>query len=394
MTARQKVALCCIVVAAFAIRAGFAASCDKGFSLELSDQHVYRALALKLKQGEQYQSDHGYAYRPPLYPLFLWAVYSVAPSSWLSGKMAQALLDAATVALIFIIGRRLFSLRIGLLASAIVAIFPTLIVFSAQLLTETLFMFLQTIAVILLISAYDCGRPLTASLLGAVSGLAALCRPFFLLFPFFAFLWLFFFSHNAKSRVATSSAIMFAAMLITLSPWTIRNYLLFGQIVPLTTHGGLDFYLGNNPLADGRFTVLPEHRERMRGLDEVELQKEGLREGLRHIRQNPGRILLLDIKKFLLFWAPYSHPVDMVSWITLICLAAPGLVLSRSGWRRNYIPTLPVLSVIAASIVFFADPRFRVPTIPLFGLYAALTMEKILEEMRDVHKLKHELDEE
>jgi hypothetical protein len=85
---------------------------------------------------------HPTAFRPPGYPLFLAAVYSVARplgvDRWVAGRLAQAVLGTAIVVLIGAIAARLWGRRTGLIAMALAAVYPPLILFGGALMTEPL----------------------------------------------------------------------------------------------------------------------------------------------------------------------------------------------------------------------------------------------------------------
>src|SRR5205823_6068560 len=38
---------------------------------------------------------------------------------------------------------------------------------------------------------------------------------------------------------------------VCLAPWTVRNYRVFGRIVPVCESGGINLWIGNNPAATG-----------------------------------------------------------------------------------------------------------------------------------------------
>ena len=91
--------------------------------------------------------------RPPLYPALVAGLWSVTGSRSLQVVRAvQMLLGLATAALVFWIGRRLYDDRAGLVAAAIAAFYPALLLANSLLLTETLFTFLLTAFVAALVA--------------------------------------------------------------------------------------------------------------------------------------------------------------------------------------------------------------------------------------------------
>src|SRR5688500_9403858 len=79
------------------------------------------------------------AFRPPLYPVALAAVDLVG-GGWTAMRILGVLLGVATVALTFLIAQRLWDRRVAVVAGGIAAVFPPLVVLSAALLSELLFL--------------------------------------------------------------------------------------------------------------------------------------------------------------------------------------------------------------------------------------------------------------
>ena len=104
--------------------------------------------------------------RMPLYPLLLAAFRSMFGDAPRAVAFLQAVIDAGTCALIAALGA-LISPRVGLIAGILAAFSATLIVFSSQILTDTLFLFF--FALMLLAGARFLLRP--------SNGLAALAGP-------------------------------------------------------------------------------------------------------------------------------------------------------------------------------------------------------------------------
>ena len=85
--------------------------------------------------------------RMPLYPLLLAAVQHAFGDAPRAVALIQAAMDAATCALIAALGA-LISPRVGLIAGTLAALSPTLIVFSTQILTDSLFLFFFTLMLV------------------------------------------------------------------------------------------------------------------------------------------------------------------------------------------------------------------------------------------------------
>src|SRR5215213_9692357 len=91
------------------------------------------------------------AFRPPGFPMFLAAVYTVSEplgiERWTAARVAQAVLGTAVVALLGLVAWQLFGRRVALAAMALGAVFPPAIVLGGSLLSETLFSALMLAAI-------------------------------------------------------------------------------------------------------------------------------------------------------------------------------------------------------------------------------------------------------
>ena len=142
-----------------------------------TDTIVYWTIgALLTKPGGFWQTLLAVTDRTPLYPLLLGAMRSAFGDAPRLVALVQAVIDAGTCALIATLGA-LVSPRVGLIAGILAALSVTLIVFSTQLLTETLFLFFFTS--MLLAGAHFLRSPTLglALLAGVAGGLALATRP-------------------------------------------------------------------------------------------------------------------------------------------------------------------------------------------------------------------------
>lgn len=233
------------------------------------------------------------AYRPPLYPIVLSPCVAVGVGNDDVVEMAimalHVLLGAATVGLVWLLAQQWGLGRGGAaLAAILVACDPILLASSTLVMTETLATFLATAGLVVLTWA---GRERTIAgsqqrteftreegslpravgpwsllryaIAGAVLALASLCRPAFLLWTLAAGVVLLWqavpkrplVDENsrgpmANGRIANNlriSAAFAVGVLLTLSPWAIRNALQLDRPMVTTTHGGYTLYLANNP---------------------------------------------------------------------------------------------------------------------------------------------------
>ena len=141
------------------------------------DTFAYWALGAALAKPESFWPTlSATTDRMPIYPLLLAGVQHVLGDAPRVVALIQAVIDAATCALIAALGA-LISPRVGLIAGILAALSLTLIVFSTQILTDSLFLFF--FAAMLLAGAHFLRRPTIklATCAGLGGGLALATRP-------------------------------------------------------------------------------------------------------------------------------------------------------------------------------------------------------------------------
>jgi 4-amino-4-deoxy-L-arabinose transferase-like glycosyltransferase len=378
------------VIASMAIRGAMMTAGTGSFD----DPDNYLPLAQSLAAGEGLTiKGRPTAYRPPLYPLLL------SPILKLSGERAIAMiavfhlvLGAATVAVTALAARRwgLTSWRVAA-AAWIVAVDPVLAWQSRFIMTESLTAFLCAAALAALTLPGRPGPVLAAFFLG----MASLSRPSILPGAFLiVFAGLLDSQCGWRDRLARCAA-MSLAVLLMLSPWAIRNALIFGEPVWTTTHGGYTFALANNEVyyrdvLNGPPGAVWTGHDQWVWWNSVERDTTGMSEPVadRFLR---NRVLELAIAQPLTFsraciqrlgrfWslapaeAVYPSGVRLATalwtiplWIALLLgLGCP------CSWRWPQVAA-PLL-IIGLSLVhafFWTDLRMRAPVVPAIALLAA-----------------------
>ncbi|MCL2398909.1 MAG: hypothetical protein FWC91_04075 [Defluviitaleaceae bacterium] len=130
-----------------------------------------------------------------------------------------------------------------IIAYGLTAIFPNLIAYNNVAGTETLFLFLL-VSLILVRQYVQVGRK-QAIIMGILCGLAALVKPFMLAYPAVALaMW---WMQGRRIRFTLiRTAVMTAAMLAVIAPWTIRNYRAFGEFILISYNMGYNQIVNNN----------------------------------------------------------------------------------------------------------------------------------------------------
>jgi hypothetical protein len=249
-----------------------------------SDPYECQIIAENLVRGTGYRGIswghpevHPTACRPPVIPV-TWALwFAIFGHRFEVVRLADALYGTLSLLLLFLIGRRISNERVGLMATAALAVWPQAILLTAGLMTETLFLLLELLFVWLCLRAGD--RPSLArfAAAGLCAGLATLARPNLLPTLLLLPLWSALVFRRDGRALARSLAVP-AVAAATIAPWTYRNYVIFHRLIPVSTQSGTNFLFGNNGLALKHPDMMgylidkesPDFEERARGLNEAE----------------------------------------------------------------------------------------------------------------------------
>jgi 4-amino-4-deoxy-L-arabinose transferase-like glycosyltransferase len=378
---RQRFVLAVMVIA-FALRFAWGISLDP-HQLYFPDSRQWNGIALNFLSGNGLIVDEGAkALRPPVYSLFLSLVYSIfGKENLLAVRIVQALVSSCTCLIVYLLGKRLFTVTAAKVAMAACAVYPFFIYYSGAVLTETLFIFILSLIMLAL-----AGRRFAWA--GVLFGFGILCRSELVVFFFFALVGTFVVLRRKEAlRKAVIMAAITGALLL---PWMLRNYLAFHAFVPLTTMSGYTFYEGNSPHnptgGPGGALPFPDTR----GMSEIEKDRFLRHEAIRAIRENPRRMIPLMASKFKRLWniklntdnPAYASRLtvlaSMISFTPLLLLFIIGLVVSWKRRRELIYLYLLVLSTTAINLAFVSSLRYRLPLEPFMIVVASYALVVVL----------------
>jgi 4-amino-4-deoxy-L-arabinose transferase-like glycosyltransferase len=371
------------------------------------DMSWYDGVARRLVKGWGYIGTDAAptAAWPPGYPLLLAALYSVFGPSLLAAKVCNVLVGTGTVLLTYLIACELRRPTVGLVAAAILALFPGHVLFAPLILSEAFFGFLFCAALCLFMRWGDRGRSgvafwlLFGFFLGAmtlVRGIAVFLLPVFTLTRLL---------EGASLRTTVRQALVAAAgIVIALVPWTVRNHVRLGYPILIATDGAVSLWVGNSDVATGEHTeaMRVSWNERFGHLlalrnpqREVEVARAEIREALAHMITRPHRVVALAPAKVYhmykddrgaLLWMQdglaklfppdgqrrFFAVVDGYYFAVLI-LAVAGMryFRPRDGPGAVALPLTVAWITLVHAIFFFGGNRFHVPLLPILSLTAA-----------------------
>lgn len=133
---------------------------------------------------------------------------------------------------------------LALVSMGIVAFLPQHIAYCNATGTETLMAFL--LALLIWIQISDINERVKFPLLGLLTGLCALTKPFYMAFPVIIAFSEWMMEKDFKKTVL-KGVVVWLVMAAVIAPWTIRNYKAFGRFIPISYNSGFNLYINNNP---------------------------------------------------------------------------------------------------------------------------------------------------
>lgn len=369
-----------LFAAAFILRIGY---CLAFVDLDQAYYWEYGELAKNLRAGNGYALFHAHegqasflfdpaahpvpsAYMPPGYVAFLYPFLSVDNVRVRSILLlsVQAALGAVVVVLIALLTRKFVSPPAAIVAGGIAAFLPEFIYASGSYTPTVLY---QLFVLLFLMGLYvilsDRERWGRSIMLLVPAGLA-------MLYLRAESLGLLLLAALLLVRAAGWQRAFIFVLLVGLgyAPWVIRNTVVFGQVVPMTTSGGLNLFRGHNPEGRGAWSdEVVDSRKQSVPLDSAyELSIDGIYRTRvwENVKASPGREVVSALQKVLYLWLadpeePRAlHPLYLVPWAVILAAFVYGIRVSGPAGRHLPIYTyLGYTTLIAA--LFFVLPRYQ-----------------------------------
>jgi len=370
----------------------------------LMDAEVYWDWAGAISRGELQGTTPFVS--APLYPYLLGCLRFLGADLFLVCAF-QIGLHTATGILLALAGRRAFGAGTGLLAAVLFFSLSDPAYYTGRILSSSTVVFF---AALTLVSAQALAARASlprSAILGLTLGLSCLSHPPMLVsVPLFA-LWA---GWQAADDRWKPAAVTLATAIFAMAPATVHNFRATGELIPISAQAGITFYHGNQPGADGTYTVTQgvSTDRRQQNIDALNRARREtgsaswnaanryyFGQGIEFWRDAPAEAVSLSMRKLYWFltgrvygdiympalerehelpeqsrWAPL--PLAMLTWTGLLATA----MLLRDP--RRHLPlallTLAPLLVVSA---FWYSPRYRIPAAPSLALAVAFALTQI-----------------
>jgi hypothetical protein len=364
----------------------------------MDDRHYYALTAQQILAGNGIKQNRAYAYQPPVFPVLEAGVFAVAGiNNTTAVEVTLAFFGALQCVFLALWAAVLATNRVGYIAGLWAALYPQFIRYPQTRYSEAFYMCLLAVGLYALVKGLQNRSLRRVALAGVVFGISALTREVSVFIIPIVAGWFWFGRKSLPAGLPKFLAALVAGMVLTIAPWTVRNWLVLNAFVPISTNGGINFYIGNSPRAlhrydlPGRFDwfTVPDV-DWQDGANEVIANKRGLREGLKYVAANP----VLSAKRWLLngwyLWEPpspakansHGELVLRISWLAFyLGLFAFGIYGLWQLRGRISGVSFGLLAFVFMSLPYFltyADTRYRLPVESIIIFYTAVGLDALI----------------
>jgi len=327
------------------------------------DSEGYILLSRSLAEEQSFQIDGRHEInRTPGYPAFLSPFAAMGDSWWRAAALVQALLDVLLVHLTFLLGWMLTGNdRAGLVAAAFQAVSPLAIAASVRILSDSLFAFMLTLSLLLVVYHLRTGRYWGLVAGAVLLGLACYVRPVGVTFAAICTLILLFRPHRL-ARAGLFAGIVAACV----APWIVRNAITADYIGFSSFAGDSLYHFATAELIAADEGKDPaEVRSELKEIDARENAGKApgpaagfrLKLAMEAIRQRPWLYAKTHLIDSLGFFLPGATDLLEVCGVTTGGRGTLDVLHSQgplAAWRHYFADNTPAMISAAAMIVILA----------------------------------------
>ena len=342
----------------------------------------------------------------PGYPILLAGALAITPSVRSAVLGLQIACGSLVVGCIFLLGTALFGAMAAQVAALLALLFPDFIVYSLLNLSESPHLLAMLAASLGMVALLRDSRTGLAAAVGATLGVALLIRESTL--PILA-VWVLLLLQTRFGKPAHRKRIPVVVVCVAVAflvPWWGRNWVSFGEFVPLTSKGMSSFYQATlirpYPVSDHRIprdSDLEDMALRRRAREAPTLGEQNrilFAAAIENIRRDPVGQMGHMGRKLVWFWSPNVGPrhaerlgAPLAFWgagalhFAVLGLGLVGLWRARRSWDVALVLAFPLLATTAFHmVVASAEPRYHFALWPALLLGAGAVLAPWVERVR------------
>jgi 4-amino-4-deoxy-L-arabinose transferase-like glycosyltransferase len=368
---------CSVLLVTLALITRVVAALAIGTDFHFADEAIYVDTARRLSQGGDFGADYS---QVPGYPVFLMLVSLGNLGSPGLLRLAQAVVVSMGAIPVFWLADCTFGRLTAIAAGLVYALDPLLVISSGLLYPEAISALVLPLAVLTIWQGAMADKLPKSALAGGLLGLLALLRPVALILPVVVAVWIALGTTLLPRRRLVHVAAFALAFLLVLSPWTVRNYRVHRQLVPVATAGSQTAPVTQK---QARTEGLVLAMARWAWHDPSEMASRVTRQFLQFWELAPTRLTTDDPMKREalhqrdprlqvqpLFSRGLRDLVSAGSFVVELILALVGLAaVVRTHRRPALLLVLVILAWAVGYALFVAKLRYRIPVLPLLFVF-------------------------
>src|SRR5271170_7592220 len=351
------------------------------------------------------------AWMTPLFPLLLAGIFRIFGAYTFRAWAATVLLNISCCTLacipIYFAGKRIGGIALGAGAAWLWAVFPNAILLPVESMWDASISALLVATILwatlaLAESEFDSQRLRHWCAYGLLWGVALMFNATLAaLFPFLAG-WLVYRARQEKREWFKNAAAAVAIIILCCVPWTIRNYRVFHQFVPLRSVLGLQLWLGNNDQTQDIFRgdlhpiYNAAEREQYISLGEIAYMRQKKQEAFSYMFSHPQREAHLIFYRAISIWSGGTpYPLEdfigtpSLRFRTVLAFNVVAALGTLCGIIILFRERSPFAIPIAAFPLIYpwayyltlALPRYRLPIDPIVMLLLAIFIQRLAQKL-------------
>lgn len=374
-----------------------------------SDGSYYDTIAWNFARGNGLIDPWGQLliYKTPAYPIFVGIIYNLFGHNPLLVLIIQAVLYSLCSVLLYFIARKICDEHVSILTSLSLSFYFPLAYYASGILTEILSIFLTALVFLFWLKYANTLKRKYMVCTGIFLGIDILCKPILIFFPVVIMIHLIW-QGIKRIELFAAAGILFACISFVISPWVVRNYMVYNEFI-LLSKGNIQDMLLHSVLEhkyslwdwnfwhtipeDPRTQELEKIKEKVRQLvkKDPSLKKEALftREAINIIRNDPKRYAEACLVRVLRLWISYpSRTNTFVKTVVigfdsfLLVLSIIGLIVSRNHWKEFSVFWLSLLYITILHIPMHVEPRYSAPFKPYLLVFVCIGAIEVFNRFR------------
>jgi len=332
---------------------------------------------------------------PPLYAyyLYIFSFLNLESQNFIFLVLfSQILLGSVSVVIFYKINKFFFSQKISFYSSLLFSLFPLYLYACSQISSISLTIFLALLFYYYFFKISKNIKFKYIFLFAVIGGLLILLRREFILIIILSCFYLFFYFKIPIKKIL----LVFFISLITISPYLVRNYLIFERVI-IHSSFGFNLWKGNNQNSkiEGSFIIEKNLQNKIDKIPKnkfyrINFDKIFLTAAIKNIKDDPSRYLVLYLKRTIAYFFidlesskyNYYNPVHYLPILLLGITSLIGIFLSnKKSYQLNYLIFILLFYIFVFSF-FSIMPRYKLYIIPIQIIFTNIFINYVIKKYK------------